>query len=182
MPTALLKKYFAYARQRISPVLTDGALNEIKDFYVQMRGLGATDERIIKAIPISARQLEALVRMSEASARVRLAEKVTRKDARRAIDLLTYCLVQVGLDRETGRIDIDRISTGIPASQRDRIFAIKSIIMELEGKIGKAIPIDDIIKSALDKGISETDAEEVVERLKRSGDVYEPRSGFVSRM
>ncbi|MBI2575415.1 hypothetical protein HYV82_06035, partial [Candidatus Woesearchaeota archaeon] len=182
IPTALLKKYFAYARQRINPELTDGALNEIKDFYVQMRGLGATDERVVKAIPISARQLEALVRMAEASARVRLSGTVTRKDARRAIDLLSYCLVQVGLDKETGRIDIDRISTGIPASQRDRIYAIKSIITEMEGKIGKAIPIVDIIKAALDKGISEHDAEEVVQRLKLSGDIYEPRSGFVSRM
>ena len=189
MPTAFIKKYIAYARQNVSPVLTDGALEEIKDFYVQMRGLGTSegsvgskDERTTRAIPISARQLEALVRLSEASARVRLSEKVTRKDSRRAIELLTYCLLQVGLDKETGTIDIDRISTGIPASQRDKIYTVKEIIMALESKIGKTIPIDDVIKEALDKGIVEGDVEEILEKLKRAGDIFEPRYGFVSRM
>ncbi len=187
MPTMLLKKYIAYARQRVFPVLTEGALNEIKDFYVKMRGLGTEErgfgnEKAVRAIPISARQLEALIRLAEASARVRLSEKVTRKDSRRAIELITYCLLQVGLDKETGRIDIDRISTGIPASQRDRIYTVKEIIMELENKIGKTIPIDDIIRASLERGIAESDVEEIMERLKRSGDVYEPRSGFFSRM
>ncbi|MBI2134049.1 minichromosome maintenance protein MCM [Candidatus Woesearchaeota archaeon] len=188
IPTGMIKKYIAYARQKVLPTLTEGALNEIKDFYVKMRGLGSEDkafgreDKTVRAIPISARQLEALVRLAEASARVRLSEKVTRKDSRRAIELLTYCLLQVGLDRETGRIDIDRISTGISASQRDRIYTVKEIIMELENKLGKTIPIDDILKAASEKGISESDVEEIMEKLKRSGDVYEPRSGFFSRM
>ncbi len=188
IPTTLMKKFIAYARQKVNPVLTEGALNEIKEFYVKMRSLGSDErgfgkeEKTVRAIPISARQLEALVRLAEASARVRLSEKVTKKDSRRAIELITYCLLQVGLDRETGRIDIDRISTGIPASQRDRIFTIKEIIMELENKIGKTIPIDDILKSANEKGINESEVEEIMEKLKRSGDVYEPRSGFFSRM
>lgn len=190
LPTEVLKKYVAYARQRINPVLTDGALNEIKEFYVKMRGLGSSEEhafsgreeRAIKAIPISARQLEALVRMSEASARVRLADRVVKKDARRAIELLTFCLLEVGFDRETGRIDIDRISTGIPASKRDKIYAIKEIISELEGTIGKTIPIDDVLKAAVEKGIGESDVEEIIEKLKREGDLFEPRYGFVSRM
>ncbi len=188
--TDFLKKYVAYARQNSNPVLTEGALNEIKDFYVKMRSLGnpqegvlgGKEERTVRAIPISARQLEALVRLAEASARVRLADRVTKKDSRRAIELLTYCLLQVGLDRETGRIDIDRISTGIPASHRDRIYTVKDIILELEGKIGKSIPIDDVVKAAVDKGINEGDVEEILEKLKRSGDIYEPRYGFVSRM
>jgi replicative DNA helicase Mcm len=182
IPTAFLKKYIAYARQKVHPVLTDSALNEIKDFYVSMRNKGGSDERTERAIPISARQLEALVRLSEASARVRLSDKVLKKDAKMAIELVTYCLLQVGLDRETGKIDIDRIATGIGASQRDRIFQIKEILSTLEGKIGKTIPIDDVLKAATEKGITESEAEEIIEKLKRSGDVYEPRFGFVSKI
>ncbi|MFH1181812.1 MAG: LAGLIDADG family homing endonuclease [Candidatus Woesearchaeota archaeon] len=182
IPTPFLKKYVAYARQRVSPKLTDSALNEIKDFYVTMRNKGGGDERAARVIPISARQLEALVRLSEASARVRLSDKVLKKDARRAIDLITYCLLQVGLDRETGKIDIDRIATGIGASQRDKIFQIKEILATLENKIGKTIPIDDVLKAATERGIGESEAEEIIEKLKRSGDVYEPRFGFVSKI
>ncbi|MCP3686256.1 MAG: minichromosome maintenance protein MCM [bacterium] len=180
--TNLLRKYLAYARQNSSPKLTDSALNEIKDFYVRMRNLGSGEERASKSIPISPRQLEALVRIAEASAKVRLADKVSKKDAKRAIDLLTYCLLQVGLDKETGKIDIDRITTGIPASRRDKIFSVKEVIVELEGKLGKTVPIDDILRAASEKGINESEVEEVIDRLKRSGDLYEPRHGFVSRI
>ena len=115
-------------------------------------------------------------------AKIRWADKVTKKDARKAIELLTYCLLQVGLDRETGRIDIDRIATGIGASQRERIYTIREIIQELEGQIGKTIPLEDIQKIALDKGMSASEVEEIIEKLKRSGDVFEPRYGFLSRV
>ncbi|MBI3052187.1 hypothetical protein HYY74_07090 [Candidatus Woesearchaeota archaeon] len=187
--TDFLKKYVAYARQNISPVLTDSALNEIKDFYVQMRSLGIREEitfgigegHEVRAIPISARQLEALIRLSEASARTRLSQKVTKEDAQRAIELVRYCLMQVGFDRKTGQIDIDRISTGIPASERSRIYAVRDIIKELESKIGNLIPVEDILKIALDKGIAETDVEQLIEKLKRDGDIYEPKPGFVRR-
>jgi replicative DNA helicase Mcm len=181
IPTDLLKKYIAYAKQKVVPKLTDGALEEIKSFYLKMRASGGGEEGI-RTIPISPRQLEALVRLSEASARVRLSDKVSRKDAKRAIELVKYCLMQVGFDRETGKIDIDRIATGISASQRSHIAVIKEIIAELENKLGKTIPIDDVTAEASAKGIEEAKTEEIIERLKRSGDLFEPRRGFISRI
>jgi replicative DNA helicase Mcm len=180
--TQILKKYVSYARQKIRPVLTDAAIDEIKEFYVQLRNREVSDERAARVIPISPRQLEALVRMSEASARIRLSEKVTREDARRAIELLVYCLMQIGREKETGQIDIDRIATGIPASQREKIFVIKQILEELEQELGKTIPVEDVAKLATEKGLSKSEVDEIIERLKRSGDVYEPRYGFLSRM
>ncbi len=180
--TKVLRKYISYARQKIRPVLTDAAIDEIKDFYVQLRNREVSDERAARAIPISARQLEALVRISEASAKVRLSEKVTREDARRAIELLMGCLMQVGREKETGQIDIDRIATGIPASQRERIFLIKQILEELEEGLGKTIPVEDVARLAVERGVSKTEVDEIIEKLKRAGDVYEPRYGFLSRM
>ncbi len=179
--TKLLKKYISYARQKIKPELTDGAIEEIKEYYVKMRGSGSS-EGGVKSIPISARQLEALVRLSEAAAKVRLSSKVIRKDAKRAIDLVHYCLMQVGMDQETGKFDIDRISTGITASQRSKISQIREIINELEEKLGKTIPIEDVIKLASERGIDEHEVEETIEKLKRSGDLYEPRHGLISRI
>ncbi len=180
--TQILKKYISYARQKIRPVLTDAAIDEIKEFYVQLRNREVSDERAARVIPISPRQLEALVRMSEASARIRLSEKVTREDARRAIELLVFCLMQIGREKETGQIDIDRIATGIPASQREKIFVIKQILEELEQELGKTIPVEDVAKLATEKGLSKSEVDEIIEKLKRSGDVYEPRYGFLSRM
>ncbi len=182
IPTPLLRKYFAYARQKINPILTDSALQEIKQYYVEMRNRSGVEEGASRAVPISPRQLEALVRLSEANARARFSDKVTKKDARRAIDLLHYCLMAIGRDPETGKIDIDRIATGISASARSHILQIKEIISELESKIGKTIPIDDVLAGAREKGIEETQVEEAIEKLKRSGDLFEPRRGFISRI
>ena len=181
IPTDFLRKYIAYAKQKIVPSITDSALQEIKDFYLKMRASGGAEEGI-KAIPISARQLEALVRFSEASAKIRLSDKATKRDAKRAIDLVQYCLMQIGLDKETGKIDIDRIATGISASQRSHIVIIKEIINELEGKVGKTIPIDDIIEEAKNRGIDEDKVEEVLEKLKRVGEVFEPRRSFIQKL
>ncbi len=180
--TEFLKKYVSYARQKMRPVIGDSAIDEIKSFYVQLRNKAVNDERAARAIPISARQLEALVRMSEASAKVRLSEKVTREDAKRAIDLLMYCLMEVGREKETGQIDIDRIATGIPASQREKMFTIKQILEELEAELGKTIPVEDVARMAIERGISKSEVDELIEKLKRTGDVYEPRLGFLSRV
>ena len=181
IPTEFLRKYIAYAKQRIVPRITDSALNEIKDFYLKMRNSGGVEEGI-KAIPISARQLEALVRLTEASAKLRLSDKATKNDAKRAIELVQYCLIEVGFDKETGQIDIDRIATGISASQRSHIVLVKEIISDLENKLGKIIPIDDIIEESKNKGVSEGKTEEVLEKLKRVGEVFEPRRGFLSKI
>ncbi len=181
IPTQILKKYIAYGRQHINPQMTDGALEEIKEYYVKMRSTGEGEEGY-KSIPISARQLEALIRLSEASARSRLSDKVTKTDAKRAIELVHFCLSQIGVDPETGKLDIDRITTGITASQRGTISTIKEIIHELEGQIGKQIPVDDIVMRAKDKGIDQEKTEEILDRLKKAGDIFAPRSNFISRL
>jgi replicative DNA helicase Mcm len=182
IPTEVLRKYIAYARQKRIPKLTSEAEVEIRNYYVEMRNKDSGEEGAIRTIPISARQLEALVRLGEASARVRLDTKVTKKDAIRAINLLQYCLSQIGVDPETGKIDIDRIATGVTASQRSKIIIVKEIIDELENKIGKTIPIDDLIKEVSAQGVGEGDIEDVIEKLKRSGDIFEPKRGFIQKI
>jgi len=182
IPTKFLRKYIAYAKQKCKPKLTDSAMEEIQRYYIHMRNATGAEEGALRAIPISPRQLEALVRLSEASAKVRLSEKVTKKDAQRATDLLHFCLSEVGVDPETGKIDIDLIATGVTASQRTHIMDIKEIITDLENRLGKQIPIDDVIKEATARGIEEDKVEEVIEKLKRSGDIFEPRRGLIQKL
>jgi replicative DNA helicase Mcm len=179
--TEFLRKYVAYARKNVTPTLTDGAIEELKEYFIKMRSSAGTGASA-RSVPISARQLEGLVRLSEANAKLHLRDKVTKKDAKRAIELLDYCLRQVALDEETGQIDIDRIATGTPASQRNKIIAIKEIIAELENKVGKVVPIEEVVKEAQSKGMSESEIEDIIQKLKKSGDIFEPRHGFVSRI
>ncbi len=179
--TDLVKKFVSYARQNCNPELTPAALNEIKDYYVTMRNSSSGDDGIV-AIPVSPRQLEGLVRLSEACARTRLSPKVTKADAKKAIELVHFCLTQIGMDPETGKIDIDRITTGISASERSHISVVKEIINALEKVIGKTIPVEDIIREAEIKNVDAKKVEEVIEKLKRSGDVFSPRHGLISRI
>ncbi len=181
VPTELLRKYFAYVKQKIFPTLNDEAIVELKTYFLKMRSSGS-GEGSAKSIPISARQLEGLIRIAEAYAKLRLSDTVTKNDAKKAVDMLHYCLRQIALDEETGNIDIDKIATGIASSQRNKIFGIKEIITELEAKLGKTIPLDDIIEVAKGKGFDEEKVTEVIDKLKRSGDIFEPKRGFIQKV
>jgi len=179
----LMKKYVAFVRMNSFPELTTEAINEIKAYYLKMRGSGEGEGADnIKAIPISARQLEALVRLSEASAKIRLSSKVTKRDARIAVDLLHYCLSKIGIDPDTGKIDIDRLTTGITAKQRSTINTVKEIINNLESTVGKVLSMDDIVREAEINGVNETQTREIIDKLKRSGDLFSPREGFISKI
>lgn len=177
-----LRKYIAYAKQNIHPTLTKSAVEEIKAFYVGLRNAYTSEGSGVKPIPISARQLEGLVRLAEASARVRLSKNVIRKDAKIAIELLKHCLMQVGFDPETGKIDIDRISTGISASARSKILTVKEIINDFENKGIKPVLIEDVIEMASERGIEGDKVEEIINQLKRSGDIFEPKPGFIQKI
>ncbi len=178
--TELLRKYLVYCRQNIRPVLSKEAIKEIQNYYVKMRS--PTDDNNMNSIPVTARQLEALVRVAEASAKVRLSQEVTKADAKNAIGLLNYCLEQVGMDPDTGKIDIDRISSGITSTERNKIVMVREIINKLSDTKGKEIQIEDVVAAAEEKGISEDDVDEAIEKLKRSGDLFEPKRGTISKL
>ena len=111
-----------------------------------------------------------------------MATPTTKKDAKIAIDLVHHCLSAIGLDPKTGKFDIDRIATSVTASQRSSISNIREIIKELEEAVGKVIPVEDIVREAEIKGIDEDATNEAIEKLKRGGDLFEPKNGFIQRM
>ena len=73
---------------------------------------------------------------------------------------------------------IDRTYQQLACTLRD----CEQLISDLENKIGKTIPIEEVVKSAAEKNINAEKVDEVIERLKRSGDLFEPRRGFIQRI
>lgn len=168
----LFRKYVAYARKNIHPVLTDDAAEKIKNFYVALR---SGSREAVRATP---RQLEALIRLSEASAKMRLSNEVTVSDAERAIELTNFVLREVAYDEATGQIDIDRIVTEYPKSARDRIRTIENIIRDLTAKSDDGMAgLDEIIEEAREQNIDKFKAEQIINELKAKGVIYEPRHG-----
>jgi len=167
----LLRKYVAYAKQNCHPRMTEAARNTIRDFYVDLRSKG-TDEDA--PVPVTARKLEALVRLSEASARIRLSDTVDEHDAARVIEIVRSCLQDIGVDPETGEFDADIVEAGTSKSQRDRIKNIKQLISDIEEEYDEGAPVDIVMERAEEIGIGQSKAEHEIEKLKKQGEVYEP--------
>ncbi|MCD6215543.1 MAG: minichromosome maintenance protein MCM [Candidatus Aenigmarchaeota archaeon] len=178
IPTDLLRKYIAYAKKNYTDIeLTEEAANRLKNFYVDMRNKYTGEEAGV--VSITLRQYEALIRLAEASAKLRLDKKVRLEDAERAIKLMSYSLRQLGYEEETGVIDIDRIESGVTTSQRSKIGAILAIIEELE-KEEEQVSVEDIKAEAETRGIK--DADSLIEKLKKEGIIFEPKYGYVKRL
>ncbi|MDZ7731536.1 MAG: LAGLIDADG family homing endonuclease [Natrialbaceae archaeon] len=170
----LLRKYVAHAKQSCHPRMTQEARDAIRDFYVDLRSRGADQD---SPVPVTARKLEGLVRLAEASARVRLSDTVTEVDAERVIGIVRSSLEDIGVDPETGDFDADIVEAGTSKSQRDRIKSIRGIISELQVEHDEGAPLEEVLEVAADKGLDRASAEHEIDKLKQKGEVYEPSSG-----
>jgi replicative DNA helicase Mcm len=172
LDTEFLRKYVAFSRRNVYPVLTPDATQELAEFYVGLRSQEGTGETVVVAI--TPRQLEALVRLSEASARIRMSEQITTEDTARAIRVTKYFLKRVASD--SGILDIDMIATGVGHTQRGRIIKLIDIIQDLstQDKSGTA-DIEDIIAEV---ATAEYDRDQIIvdiDKLSRDGRIFKPR-------
>lgn len=170
----LLRKYIAYAKRTVFPVLTEEAKEKIIDFYLSLRSKVKENS----PVPVTARQLEALIRLAEASARLRLKDSITLEDIQRVIRITRKSLEQIAVDPETGEIDIDYAFTGTSKTQRDRIMIIKKIVEELSEFHERGAPEEEILRSAEEQGINREKAREIIHKMREKGELYCPRHGY----
>lgn len=163
-----IRKFVTYARNQ-TPMITQEVTDTIVERYLEIRQLGANEGKHI--VPITARQLEAYVRLAEASAKIRLAPYVEKKDAVRAMDIVQYYLGNIA-SNEDGAPDIDTVMTGMSGSQRGRIQTIKELVRAL-GPIAEA----DLLIECDGKRIPREEALGIIRRLTERGDIYEPKIG-----
>jgi len=175
----LLRKYIAYARKNVHPVLTDAANKVLEEFYVSVR-TGGVEEGT--PVPITPRQLEATIRLAEASAKLQLKNEVEASDAHRAISLQRRCLEKIGMDPDTGKIDIARVEGRTPTSERDKMRVVQEAIKALEEEFVE-VPVN-ILKDHLAENheMSEEKTDEILRILRSKGIIYEPHHGVVKRL
>lgn len=174
--STLLRKYVVYARENCFPTMTDEAKIVIKNFFTDLRSKGADEDA---PVPVTARKLEAIVRLAEASARVRLSDTVEDSDAERAIKIVRSCLQDVGIDPETGKFDADVVETGTSKTQRDRIENIMDIIRDIDRKRDDGVPEEEVLEKVGDIGIERVKAEQEIEKLKTRGEIYTITQGRI---
>ena len=117
IPRELLASYISFARKSCRPLLTDEACNTLTRAYVEMRRVGNSS----KTITATPRQLESIIRLAEAIAKMRLSLAVEKSDVEEAIRLMKVATQQAATDPKTGQIDMDLLQTGITATSRVKV-------------------------------------------------------------
>jgi len=131
MDMATLRDYLAYAKHNVIPKLNDEASQTLISSYVEMRKAGSS-RGAVSAYP---RQLEALIRLSEAHARMRFSNFVEIVDVEEAKRLHREALKQSAMDPKTGMIDINILTTGLSITDRKRrVDAAKALLELVKGK------------------------------------------------
>lgn len=170
MDTDLLRDYIDYARDNIHPLLSDEATEQLLESYLELRNppggnVGNNGTRTISATP---RQLESLVRTSEALAKMRYSDVVTRADAQEAVRLLKVATQAAATDPRTGRIDMDMINTGRSTADREMgenlYNGLKDLLSE---RRGNRLSVRDITKQLGEISNQSTPQDDIVGALKR---------------
>lgn len=121
LPLDQLSAYINYGRSRVHPVITEEASQELVQSYVKLRSVG-DDPRASSApekrITATTRQLESMIRLAEAHARMRLSARVELRDVQEAYRLMRDAIRASALDPTTGKIDMGLLNTGTGQQQR----------------------------------------------------------------
>jgi len=168
----VMRAYIALAREK-KPVLTDEARNKIEAEYVSFRQASDDSDHI----PTTARMVESLTRLAEASARIRLGDEVRVDDVQRAIEIYHEYMKSFGVDPESGDFDVDIIETGTGGSQRNRVRAIEKVISSLGEEYDRGAPIESVVDHPTLSDFGDDDIRHEIDQLKDKGKIYEPSDG-----
>ncbi|CAN8072736.1 unnamed protein product [Agarophyton chilense] len=164
LPSSLFREYVRYARTHVHPELSEGAKRELQEFYLHLRK--TSKDQAADTTPITTRQLESLVRLSEARARAEMRTVVTREDARDVIEILQESMIETLTD-ETGTLDLGR-SSGMSRHKDGRRF-VAALHAEANRKREAMFDRQQLRALATRIGIEGERFERVVETVNHQG-------------
>ena len=168
----LFSKYLAYTKQ-IEPALTPEAIDIVRSYYMDMRRIES--EGMITVTP---RQLEGLIRLASARARLLLKDMVEAEDAQRAIYLVDQMMRTAGVDVNTGKTDLG-VLYGKPQSVVSKEKTFMELFRGLTGAenndVEDKVLVDELVKTGK---FSDEEARKYIQKFNREGQIFERRSGF----
>jgi len=168
---SVMRKYVFLAK-KIIPIMTQEAMDQLELYYVSVRKMRDNQSRA--SVPITARQLEGLIRLSESSARARMSDTVTIDDVDYAIDVMKDFLDRMARNHNSGIYDIDRFSGAESMDQRTIMHNMVSIIEELS--LLGPFTYDKFLDEAKSDGMPEKKVDAYWENLRRDGIVFQTGS------
>lgn len=168
LPVETLTAYISYARQNVHPKLTAEAGDALVIAYVALRKLGEDVRAADRRITATTRQLESMIRLAEAHAKMRLSEEVTVDDVKEAVRLIKTAIKESATDPVTGCIDMDLLA-GISGSERKKMQNLKRAILQiLDDKLNKGgnIKYMDLFNAIRDQSTVAVESAEFAEALR----------------
>jgi len=173
----MLRDYIAYAKSFINPRLSDEAGQKLIQNYVGMRKIGM-GRGTVTAYP---RQLESLIRLSEAHARMRLSNVVEELDVNEAFRLHKEALKQAATDPKTGQIDMEILMTGLSASDRAKKAQLGKFIfqtLQTAGRAYKMSELYDACKEGYKDGFTQMQYEMVLRDLQEENKIIQTANRY----
>ena len=176
-PVEFLTSYISYARTKCQPKISPEASKELVDSYVEMRKLGEDVRAAERRITATTRQLESMIRLSEAHAKMRLSEIVTKDDVVEAVRLIKSALKQAATDARTGLIDMSLLTEGTSASERRRKADLKNAVLNLLDEMtrqGQAARYSEVVRRLGEQSsvaVEQVEFAEIVRGLEQEGAV-----------
>jgi len=151
-------------------------LDKTKEFYVNLRNYISENDDIgvLKRVPITARMLQTIYKLTSSYAKLNQEDKAKEKEVENAIDMLKYCLNRIGVDPKIGKLDADRLESGISSSTRLEYKNITKAIKNIEEE-GLEASIELIITRTRDKEYYLEDYSKILDKLKQEGIIFELR-------
>uniref|UniRef100_A0AAY4CGP3 DNA helicase MCM8 n=1 Tax=Denticeps clupeoides TaxID=299321 RepID=A0AAY4CGP3_9TELE len=165
IPHQLLRKYVGYARHYVHPTLSAEAAQVLQDFYLELR----KQNHAADSTPITTRQLESLIRLTEARARLELREKATKSDAEDVVEIMKYSLAETYSD-EFGRLDFERSQLGSGMSHRSKAKKFVAALNQIAERTHKnTFEYQQLRQLAVDLNVQVVDFESFVSALNEQG-------------
>ncbi|EGV65636.1 MCM DNA helicase complex subunit [Yamadazyma tenuis] len=171
-----LTTYIQWAKENINPVITPESKNELVRAYVEMRKMGDDSRASEKRVTATTRQLESMIRLSEAHAKMRLSSTVDLIDVKEAVRLTKSAIKDYATDPITGRIDMDMIQTGTTSAQRRMQEDLNNEVLSLIEANNNAIRFNELAVKINEKSsvrVENTDLTDAIKRLAQEGKVIE---------
>jgi replicative DNA helicase Mcm len=169
---AFLRKYIAYSKRNHHPDINDDVMAMILEYYVSERqsfGREDQDEGESNVVPITARALEALIRLTEAHARMYLRSEAIAEDAKVALAVFKHWREESGIEDESEY-------SGITVRQRNTTSIIMTIIRDICNENNNVATITSIYNRAIAKKIDEFTVDKTVQQLRQSGTLYSSKN------
>lgn len=168
LPIDFLTQYINYVKQNVHPLVTEQAKNELVKAYVGMRKMGDDSRSDEKRITATTRQLESMIRLSEAHAKMRLSSTVDLEDVREAVRLMKSAIKDYATDPKTGKIDMNLVQTGKSVIQRKlQEDLAREIIRILKEYPADSMSFNELIKQINEQAQDRVEPSQVSSTLSR---------------